>query len=509
MRKLLPIFLYLVTLSGFAQTSLSFHHLGNATFQNSLINPAYIPEGKFFIGLPVLSGVHINFNNRFNYNDIINKQESVNKIDLNTFLNSLQRRNMVSTSLDLSLIHIATTLSNGMHFSMFANERVEVDFLYPKNLLEFVIEGNGSLLGETVKIGKTRVSATSYREYGLGFAAPLSIGGSVGIHVKYLQGFFNASTSGGFTADIKTDPIDYSLFLDMQNATLQTSGFEIAQGKTGNIGNHMIANNNRGMALDFGFTLPLNKYTTLSGSITDIGYISWKEDIKNYDMGDTLMRYDGFDLKDPGNIEETLKDSLLNKFENKLVKTNDPYTTMINPKAFATLSYLTPTGGEVIGSVGTRYIQGQWKVLLGGGYRQKLGNIFTYSVNVTKLPQQFFNVGAAFAVNGGPAQLYLAADQVINFDATKFQAFDFRVGLNLAFGRNSGEKKQKKQGPDQVKKTKHKVSNQSFLGGKVKVKGQEDIYTIITKQERRDRKEYDRKGDPIPKTKKPIRRKKD
>mgnify|MGYP007029325251 FL=1 len=102
-----------------AQTGVSFYSLGNATFQNSFYNPAFIPEGKIFIGLPALSGVHINVNNKFDYSDVITKNESGNnQINLNSFLESLQGNNTVSTSLDISLLHLAYTTNNGMNFSL-------------------------------------------------------------------------------------------------------------------------------------------------------------------------------------------------------------------------------------------------------------------------------------------------------------------------------------------------------------------------------------------------------
>ena len=46
-----------------------------------------------------------------------------------------------------------------------------------------------------------------------------------------------------------------------------------------------------------------------------------------------------------------------------------------------------------------------------------------------------------------------------------------------------------------------KAGTQSFLGQKVDVKGQEGIYTIINKQERRKKRDYEFEGDPIPKEK--------
>jgi hypothetical protein len=123
-----------------------------------------------------------------------------------------------------------------------------------------------------------------------------------------------------------------------------------------------------------------------------------------------------------------------------------------------------------------------------------VGNFLTGSVNLTKLPQQFFNIGAALAVKGGPVQLYVAADQVATWDLTNFQSLDMRVGLNFVFMGNKRQKPLNGAGGSQVSssfdKTKIKGpgfhQNQSFMGAKVKVKRQEGIYNIIPKQKRRE-----------------------
>ncbi len=473
-----------------AQNSLAFYHLGDATFQNSFYNPASLPEGKVFIGLPMLSGIHLNFNNKFSYSDIIGTSETGGKkFDLDKLLDSFQRNNMTSTTMTFSLFHLAFSTNTGKNFSIFANERIEMDFLFPKSLMEFAIKGNGNNLGETVKIGKTRISATHFREIGLGYSMTLGKDLSIGVRAKYLQGFLNMSTPRSFTADLTTNANDYSLNLDLNNATLRTSGLDVYQGESGNIGTHLIMNRNRGAAIDLGINYNLDRFNTISASIVDLGFISWKDDIKNQTFGDTTMVYSGIDLSQPDGLEQQIEDSLINKFRDRRTESFEPYSTFTSPKVYLSWTYHTPTGGDLIGTSATRYTQGQLKWMFGAGYRHKLGKFLVGSVNVTKLPQQFLNLGGALSLKGGPAQMYLAVDHVLNFDVTKFQAFDFRFGINFIIGQRDPEILAKKDNGPKSKRT--KTSTGSFLGNKVEVKGQEGIYTIIDKQGRRSKTEYD------------------
>ena len=96
MRKcLITILTLLLTSTLFGQTSMSFYHLGRETYQNSSFNPAWVPDAKLFIGLPVLSGVHLHINNKLSYNDIFTK-EGNNQVllDVTKTLSNLQAQNL-------------------------------------------------------------------------------------------------------------------------------------------------------------------------------------------------------------------------------------------------------------------------------------------------------------------------------------------------------------------------------------------------------------------------------
>lgn len=475
------------------QTSLSFYHLGNATFQNSQYNPVFIPSGKFMLGLPALSGIHVHYNNKHSYREVFRITEAGNpKVDLSKIYRNMGNNNMVTTQLNINLFHMALRLKNGSAASLFANERIETEFLYPQDGADVVINGNSIRYNQPINLGKARLSASHFREIGLGYtlySEDLKL--TIGTRLKYLQGMFNASTPGNQLVTLRTDADTYALRGKVSSASLRTSGIDIMTGKEGDLASHLINSGNSGAAIDMGFYWEMGRYYAIAASITDLGFISWKTDNKNYFINDTTFTYSGFDLKNPGSIKSTIEDSLLNQFK---IRTNeDSYTTLIGPKLFASYFYHINPSGEVITSFGTRFIQGKFKTMIGVGYQHRLGNFLTGSINLTKLPQQFFNIGAAFAVKGGPAQLYLAADQVATWDLTRFQSFDFRVGINFIFNTPKPKVEQNTRGggpgvnyfeKEKVKGPKFNV-NQSFMGEKVKVKRQEGIYNIIPLQKRR------------------------
>lgn len=486
MKKIATTILLLTSLISFSQTSLSFQHLGNATFQNNLINPSLIPEGKIFFGLPVLSGVHVNVNNKFSYNEGFTVESSRTLIDIPKIIGNLQRQNMVSAKIEINLLHFGYKLKSGALLSFVANERVQADFLYPKEMLQYVFtDGNSQFLNENVRISRIGLSASHFREFGLGIAAPVNDQLTVGLRGKFLVGFANASLPGGTKATLNTNGEAFQIDAEWENATLRTSGFDIYDESVGDLGSHLVMNGNTGFAIDFGATYKLNRYYTITGSIVDLGFINWKENVKNYSLADTTFNYSGVNLEDLDDIEQTLEDSLFSKFET--TDTFDPYKSWLPTTAYGSWIYHYSPKTDIYVTVGSRWVQREIKMMYGGGITQKFGRAFTGSISVTKLPQQFFNVGAAIAVKGGPVQMYMAADQVINFSVPDAKAFDFRFGMSFAFG--NGREKEPENGLSRAPISGARgLDTNVFLGKKVKTKKRDGIYSIISKQKRRELK---------------------
>ncbi len=465
---------------------MSFQHLGNATFQNNLINPSLIPEGKFFLGLPVLSGVHVNINNKFSYSEGFTVESNRTLIDVPKIIRNLQNQNTVTAKAGINLLHVGYKLKSGVLLSFVANERVEADFLYPKEIVEYVFtDGNNEFLNQDVKISKVGLIAQHFREFGLGIAAPINEQLTVGLRGKFLVGFANASLPGNTTAILNSNGEAFQIDAEWENATLRTSGFDIYDESEGDLGSHLVMNGNTGFAIDIGGTYRLNRYYTLTGSIVDLGFINWKENINNYTLNDTSFNYSGVDLEGLDNIQQTLEDSLFSKFET--TDTFDPYKSWLPVTAYGSWIYHYSPKTDIYVTVGSRWIQRQFKMMYGGGVTQKFGKAFTGSLSVTKLPQQFFNAGAAFAVRGGPVQMYMAVDHLINFSIPDSKAIDFRFGISFAF--RGKQEQQPASGLSRAPIAGAKgLDTNVFLGKKVKTKKRDGIYSIIKKQKRRELK---------------------
>lgn len=485
MRKFYLIISLLLSSLAFSQTSMSFYHLGDlATFQNSGLNAAHTPDARVFFGLPVMSGVHMHYNNKLSYNQLIRKEGTDNIVDVDGAISHLQANNLLSAQTNVSLFHLGYSVPNGPVFMLFANERIEGDFLYPKSLMEFVFQGNGPLLGDNIELGASGVSVSHFREIGIGMAHQVNRQLRVGGRFKLLQGVFNLSTPSNMVANLKVNPQTYEWQLEAENVVYRTAGMNNYDDVS-----TILSPGNGGIAVDVGFDFMVNRYLGFSASVSDIGWINWKNDIQSYQYADQTFSYAGVDMTNANDLTVALQDSLFDSFTT--TENSDAYKTWLPAKAYGTLLWKYTDNTHFMGSVGARYINGQMKMLYGGGIKQKMGPL-TATINAVKMPQHFFNVGAALMVRGGPVQYYVAMDQMVNFSATDFKAADFRTGINFTIGRRAAPGLQGRgsvttlgKGGSRSGKNKG-VSTGSFLGSKVKTKRREGIYSIIQRQKRRD-----------------------
>ncbi len=485
MKKLYALILFVISLTSVGQTSVSLHHFGDlSTYQNTTINPAYTPDARIFFGLPGLSGIHAHYNNKFSYNQLIRKEGNENIVKVNGVISDLQRQNLLSTHIGVSLFHAGYSVPNGPVFSIFVKERVESDFLYPKALMEFIWQGNGPSLGEQIDLGAMGVSSTHFREIGIGMAHQVSRQLRVGGRFKILQGFSNVSTPHNMTASIEVNPQTYAWTMQTSDVVFRTAGLNSYDESS-----HLMSPGNGGMALDVGFEFMVNRYLGFAGSVTDIGWINWKNDIESFQYQDETFEYDGVNIKNINDMTQALQDSLFDRFTT--TENSDPYKTWLPSKAYGSILWKYTDQTHFVGTVGMRYIHGQMKMLYGGGVRQQFGPL-TATINAVKLPQHFFNIGAGLMVRGGPVQYYVAVDQVVNFSATDVKAFDIRTGLNFTIGRRAAPGLAGRGGATSFAKGKglggktKGVSTGSFLGSKVKTKRREGIYSIIKRQKRRE-----------------------
>jgi hypothetical protein len=135
-----------------AQQNFSLYHTESLPQRMSL-NPALVPDAKWFIGLPGFNSLGMQVaNTGFNINEIFSSIDVGNGdtlLNLNKLLNVLSNQNYISLKLDQTWINFGFQAKKHF-FSANLTDKVGFKMGYPKDLFRFIIDGNGGPnLGET------------------------------------------------------------------------------------------------------------------------------------------------------------------------------------------------------------------------------------------------------------------------------------------------------------------------------------------------------------------------
>lgn len=425
------------------QSGMSLYHMGNATIQGSHFNPSFIPEGKLFLGVPVLSGIAIDYNSRVSYNDIVIRENGKKVWNTEGFASLMKKRNYISLEADINTFYLGVRANETTAFSFFINEKFAARTFFSKDLIQIALEGNSSMVGEEIDLSKTAGDARYYREIGLGYWKHFpKTKFSFGARLKYLIGMFNASSSNNFDGKVITSDDNFNTSFEFSNATFNTSGVDLfSDGSSADIQAHVISNANTGVGIDLGANWQINKQFSAAVAFNDVGFINWKVDPKNYTVQDTSFVYRGLELKDIDDFEQSIEDSLSANFRDE--ETTNAYKTALNTRFYSSLSYQLDPHSTITGTIANHGVSRRLRMLYGVGYTRKIGQVFTVTGNIIKAPQRGLNLGLGYTLDLGAFQLYMASDKILGLgDATNMSAFDLRFGINFIFGRKkSGDDK--------------------------------------------------------------------
>ncbi|MEP2025354.1 MAG: DUF5723 family protein [Reichenbachiella sp.] len=426
------------------QSDLTFYHLGEITPQSSIYNPVFFPDADFYISLPVISGVSTNFNNSISYDDVFASIDGTDSVEFssNKLLSNLKDGDRMSFDGSVTLLQVGFHIGRTSALQVFVNERVKSRLYYPKQLMEYLLNGNGEYLGQEVEENNLRGQGTYYREYGVGYTHQLMIGGSkklrIGMKLKYLQGFVQAEVDEDASIRLMTDEDNYSVTVSSNQAVLRTAGIESMDNAS-----YLMSNDNTGYGMDIGADFQISPKLNVALAVNDIGSITWKEEVVNYELMESEATFGGLDLSDFDDIGESLKDTLTQLFDYNEIREGS-FKSKLNTRVFVSGSYQVIPKGTVTGTIMTRNDLGSQSFTYGIGYTHKVSRLLTVSTTVSRKPKQGIAVGGGFAARLGIVQLYTSVDNTIGFnDVRNMQNLNVRVGINLLFGRRSEKKIQK------------------------------------------------------------------
>lgn len=442
---------------------------GTAFFMNSLpqyvnANPAFVPRYKFSLGLP-FSMVDVSYNNNgFSYNDFVRRENGRNIADLARLATVLPQKTYITTTSQLDLFRLGLRLGSGMYLSVNSTVRGYARTMIPKDAIALAVNGNAAYVGTSASVSP-EFEGSGYLENSVGLAVSPTDRLTVGARAKLLFGMANVTTQDAQATITVADSyaVTMNARLNAKTSGLNSydNGLKFAD-----------LMSNKGVALDLGATYRVLDKLTVSASLVDIGYISWKNDTKSYTLDPTKATYtfSGVDVGQliDGNSQygQSLSDSLNAKFKPEEAA-GAAYKTMLPAKAYLGATFQVMKNFSVGGVFYTENYRGRvapgWTVAA----NKHFGRILSTTVSYTMSNRSFNNLGAGLSLNLAPVQIYVVGDNLLRLPIStalhqraneyinSTQVFNLRLGVNFVWGwLNDSGKRLEDKTPSPKKKSK-------------------------------------------------------
>lgn len=447
--------------------------------QNHLLNPAIKPTSKIYIGLPVVTGIGAEAGNDFlKLSDIIEPGMKIDssffkKINLNRIAGNLKDQNTITTDASIQLFGLGLTFGGDLYVFADIIDKFNAETILPRDLLELYVNGYENFVGRNIDLSGMNFKGQYFREYGLGFSKNITSRLRVGVKGKLLSGIASMSFDNrSFTLKVNND---FSQTVT-SDASLDVSGRGALQ-RIFNENNVLFKSEtttktdikgfavdyltcpvvNTGFSADIGIVYNPVRLLTLSASVTDLGYITWKKDLKSFKANNSF-NLAGITLQDVANGTfsfEKLQESLIDTIKNNFIEdpAPRPYKTYL-PTGITAGASLNLLSFFSLGFLSESHIySGVVKEAVTLSANAYLGRVLSASMSYTVANYSYNNIGAGLALKTGPLQFYVIADKIpLGWDKAYYEkndtaepgSFSFpkdmnliniNVGLNIIFGK--------------------------------------------------------------------------
>ncbi len=404
--------------------------------QSNLLNPAVQIQCRYYVGIPILSSLYLNYSNTaFTYNDLA----STNTWNLEGVSKQMHRKDLYTGEAQLNLLAFGYRRKS-LYFTFNLSEKAQVYQTIPGEMAQMAVHGNGPFVGETARFDGFRPGGYHTRNYSLGVSKVFGPYLTAGIRAKLLFGKANLN-SGLSKVRVNTQADNFALLVEADYTLNSSFPMTITQDDEGNITGidvqeidpvqYLMNRGNVGLGLDFGLIYKYSDVITLSASVLDLAFVRWKTDLNNV-RGEGEFEYAGTDFTqviNAGELANEMLDSLLNSID--FTSTTNPYTYLLPTQIFLAGSYRYSE--KISFGVVNRNVIYHSKLHSSFtlSAQSTLARRFTGSVSWSYLNNSLLNVGVGIAWHGKGIQFHAVSDNLLGF----FFPFDTRT-LNLRLGMN-------------------------------------------------------------------------
>lgn len=467
MRDLLLILTLHICLFSYAQNKQLLYGFSEIP-QALLQNPGGKVTNDWYVGVPLLSHVHVNVGTS---GSTIYDVFGDNNIDFNDKLrsavNSMKPTDFYTVNQQLDIFSGGFAVGNRfekneyLSFGMYQ----EFDFIlyFPKDAAILALEGNKNSVDEVFNASDLNGTAEAISVFHFGYNKKVNKKFTYGIRGKIYSSIANINSTknkGGFATTRGEDNYyNHSFDLDLE---LQTSGISnlIEDGNTDideNIAvlkKRLFFGGDLGLGVDLGFTYQLNDQWGVDASLLDLGFINHTKDVENYVINGAFT-YAGvtplFPEAEDGQTSDEYWEEIENEFEDTFTvdTTSTKYTTWRPVKFNASLNYAfgekrskdcsckdddegfqNAVGLQLYGINRPK----QPQLALTAYYYRRLFNGLRLKAAYTVDAYSFSNIGLGLSAHIWGAHFYVMGDNLLGYkNIYDAQSVSLQLGFNYIF----------------------------------------------------------------------------
>lgn len=467
------VLILIVSASGHGQQQTTMYYMNLP--QNHLFNPALKSDNAFYLGLPGISGVNVNFNTNFiGFTDVFRHGANGDSIisvlhpdfDTKGFLKKIKEVNYIATDINVQTFGLGFRAGKDLYIFFDINERIQEGISIPGDLFTLAFEGNEDFIGNKIDLTPLDVNLLYYREVAAGFSKDLTRRLRIGVRGKALMGLAAMSTDNRNTTIEVMD--DYSHKMNTDISVNLSGPVTVALNQNNGIDSVMfdetrledpefwLNSSNLGFGIDIGVVYRVNERFSVSSAINGFGMINWKSDITNLKAENEFL-FSGFDMTGviDGTVEfEEMTEELLDSLKNSFIVTDEsaPFRTILPGVLTLGASY-SLTESLTLGAVSnTMLTAGRLRTSFMLSANANFGTGLSAGLSYTAINHSYDNIGAGLAFRLGMFQFYTIADRIpimynrVLFPSDpgepdinlllpdKWNTLSFRIGMNLVLG---------------------------------------------------------------------------
>lgn len=467
MRKISVLIMIVMCYASFSQNKQILYGFSEIP-QSLLLNPGGEVANDFYIGLPLLSHIHVNAgmsgatlydvfaNNNIDFNTKL--QNAIYRMDSNDFYNFNQQLEIFSAG-----FAFGKTYDKNEYLSFGIYQELDFISYFPKDYAVLALEGNQNNINKIFDASDFSASAELISVLHVGYNKKVNKNLTFGFRGKIYSSILNLNSinnKGSFiTVPGQNNFYDhiFNLSLELQTSGLASLTEDDSDFETKDLTSRILFGENLGFGFDIGFTHQINEQWTWDASLLDIGFISHKNNVENYSVeGDYI--FEGvnpiFPETGTGQTADEYWSEIEEDFEDLFTAdtTTTKFTTWRPVKLNASLNYafgekkqkdcncknedvgyLNAVGVQFFGMSRPKLPQ----VALTAYYYRRLFRGLRAKATFTLDSYSYNNIGLGLSANLGSLNFYVMADNFLEYkNIYNAQSVSLQLGFNYIFNKN-------------------------------------------------------------------------